>query len=387
MAYIDKSAQWSITKEDSYGDKKAPTLPADLVEVINPSLTQTTDMIDREVLTNSMVKAKPLRGKETSSGSLEIELSTVASGVLNGDLLYQSAFGHKIAPVAATSGSASTSGSESVITFDIASDADNYEVGQAIKATGGATAEYAVVRSISAGTSITVSPAISTSQTSFGGLLSYTIARPDADQISLAIQEYIEGSSRVEYTTGGLVVTDMTITFPIANVAKASFNLAGAGFSVKEDGVNGATVANRAPACLSFTPYVSKNMTFKYAGQNYDIENLEVKVASDIYDTEALTTDGLTNKTATGKSEVGGTFGLEYLGTTLFSKFKSGTTGELFGTISNANSTALVYAPKVVLTESTKTPDNGVYKETVKYACLSSNCADTSEDAITVAFE
>ncbi len=387
MAYIDKSSQWSLTKETAYDDRTAPTLPADFVELINPALEASTETIERETLRNSMVMAQPLLGKETSSGSMEVELSTATgtagAKVVNGDLLYESAMGHRIGDVAA-SAMAMVAG---VITFTSATDADNYEVGQAVALTGGVNPAFAVVRSIDANTTMTVAPlpALSDS-TSCSGMVSFTIARPEAAQISLAIQEFFEGTTRVEYTFGGTVASDMTVSFPVANIVKANFSVAGAGFDVEEQGVASGTVAKRDPICTSFNPYIAKNMTFTYAGTSYAVEDLEAKVTSDIYDTEALTTDGLTNKTATGKSEVGGTFGLEYAGTTLFSKFQAGTSGELFGTVANSGSTALIYAPKVVLVESSKSVDSGIYKESLSYTCLSSDaCSATSEDAITIA--
>jgi hypothetical protein len=389
MAFIDKSTQWTVTKESAYGDQTAPALPDDFVELINPSMAAATEMIDREVMKNSMVKAQPLLGKETSSGSMEVELSTTTGTpgalLVNGDLLYESAMGHRIGDVPETSGTISSG----VITFTTATDCDNYEVGQAVKCTGGATTQYAVVRSISAGVSMTVSPAPADDQTTFGGLVSFTVARPEDTQISLSVQEYMEsGAARIEYTYGGVIASDVSIAFPVANIVKATFSLAGAGFTVEEDGVNGGVVAARTPVCKDLSPYVAKNMSFIYDSVSYDIENLEAKVTSDIYDTEALTTAGITDKTATGKSEVGGTFGVEYTGSTLFSKFQAGTSGELFGTVSNANGTAVLYAPKVVLTASDKSKDSGIYKEALTYTCLSSDtCSAASEDAITIAFE
>jgi len=389
MAYIDKSTQWSVTKEATYGDKTAPSLPGDVVELINPSLAGNTDLVEREVLKNSLVTAQPVLGKETSSGSCEVELSS-ATGTdgakeVNGDLLFEAAMGHRIPDIAPSAGTVSAG----VITFTTATDADNYEIGQAVVCSGGGGAvEYAVVRSITAGVSMTVSPAPADDQVLFGGLVSYTIAKPDAPQISLSIQEYLEATSRIEYTYGGVAVSDMTISYPVANIVKANFNLAGAGYSVEEDGVDGGVVAARSTVCSNFAPYVAKNMTFNYSNVSYDIESLEVKVTSAIYDTEALTTDGITNKTVTGKSEVGGTFSVEYTGTTLFSQYQNGTSGEIFGTVSNATSTAIVYAPKVVLTESAKSIDSGIYKEALTYRCLSSDgCSDVSEDAITIAFQ
>jgi len=399
MAFIDKSSQWNIAEETAYGDKagwtsvaagEVPPAAGDFVELINPTLDASTEMLDREVLKNSMVKAQPLLGKETSSGSMEVEIASSdeaggGANAVNGDLLYKSGFGHRIADVDATAGT-TTAG---VIAFTAPTDCDAYEVGQAVVISGGAgDVEYAVVRSIVANTTMTVSPAPADDQLLFGGLVSFTVARPDAAQISLAVQEYFEGnSSRSAYTYGGVVVSDVSLSYPVANIVKANFSIAGAGFDVANSDNAGDDVAARSALCSSIVPYVAKNMTFTYDGTSYDIDSLELKVASDIYDTEALTTDGLTNKTATGKSEVGGSFGLEYFGTTLFSAFQAGTSGELFGTVTNAGTTAVVYAPKVVLTESAKSVDSGIYKESLNYTCLSSDiCSSASEDAITIAF-
>ena len=387
MAYNDKASQWSITKESTYGDMTANA--ADLVELINPNIDPATEMIDREILKNSLVKAKPITGKETCSGSMEVEVSTASgaagSKTINGSLLYESAYGNKIDDEEASACTVAAG----VVTFDTAADVNDYKVGQVVKLVGNANGpEYATVRSITVDTEMTVAPTPSDDGTSCGGLLTFTVARPEAEQISLAIQEYLEGNNRVEYTYGGLVVSDVDTTFPVANIVKSNFSIAGAGFSVKEDGIDGATVANRDPACFSNTPYVAKNMTFKYNGTAYDVSGLNIKVASDIYDTEAITTAGITNKTTTGKSEIGGAFDLEYTGTSLFNAFKAGTSGELFGTVSNANSTAVVYAPNVVLTSSSKSIDSGIYKESLNYACLSSEaCSADYEDAISLGFE
>jgi len=399
MAYIDKSSQWNISKETAYGDKAglnnldsvgAEVAPGagTFVEAINPTLDASTEMIDREVLKNSMVKAQPLLGKETSSGSIEVEASSAtgvaASKVVNGDLLYESALGLRIGDIAGTAGTV-TAG---VITFTAPADADVYAVGQAVKLTGGAATEYAVVRSIDAGVSMTVAPVPADDSTSFEGLVSFTVASPDTAQISLAVQEYFEGFSQSVYTYGGVVVSDATITYPVANIVKTNFSLAGAGFDVANDANAGQSVAARTSQCLGLDPYVAKNMTFSYDGTAYDIEDLEVKVSSDIYDTESLTTEGISNKTATGKSEVAASFSLEYTGTTLFDMFSAGTSGMLFGTVSNAGSVSGVFAPKVILTEASKSVDSGIYKESLSATFLTSDLACTSgvEDVITIFF-
>ena len=396
MAYNQKSSQWYVAKETAYGDKAglnnfdadgaevAPT-SINFVEAINPTLDASTEMIDREVLKNSMVMAQQVLGKETSSGSMEVEFST-ATGVagskaVNGDLLYESAMGKRLPDVASVVGTISSG------TITIA-DTSAYSVGGGVKVSGGAgAAEFGVIRTIADGTTMTIAPAPADDHTAFEGMVSFVIASPDAAQISLAIQEYFEGASQSVYTYGGNVVSDVALSFPVANIVKANFSLGGAGFDVANDSNAGQTVAKRNKQCVELDPYVAKNMTFKYGGVAYDIEGLDVKVTGTIYDTEAITTEGLTNKTNTGMSDVMASFNIEYVDTSLFDKFQAGTSGELFGTVSNANSTALIYGPKVVLSEASKSVDSGIYKEAVSAKFLSSGLTcDEFEDAITIAF-
>ena len=375
MSYIDKSAQWAIVKEATYNEANPTFLQADVVELINPTMDASVESIEREVLKNSLVKDKPIPGKETSSGSFGIELSSVIVDNVNGDILFESGMGARIAPVTAE---AATVAADLVTVID----SGVFAIGQAVKLTGGAVDQFAVVRTIDSGTTFTVAPSVADDSTSVEGLLSYTIAKPDTPAISLAIEEYFENAAnQITYTYSGVVVTDMTLNFPVANIVKADFSVAGAGFDVAT------AVGDRASICHSFDPYVAKNMTFTYDGVSYDVDDLSVNVASDVMDIEALTTDGITNKVITGKSTVGGSFGLEYEGTALFEAFQASTTGELFGTVSNVNTTALFYAPRVVISQSSKSIDNSVYKDSADFSCLSSEtCSDTVEDAITIAF-
>ena len=375
MAFIDKSQQWRIKKEASYADANTTFDTADIVELINPTMDAQTDLVEREVLKNSLVKEKPIPGKETSSGSFGVEASSVVSDKLNGEVLYESGIGKKIAPTA----SESVTASSGTITVN---DSSIYTVGQAMKFTGGAKTEFAVIRTIPDGTTVTVEPAPADDATTAEGLLSFVINKPDDTAISLAVEEYFENASnQITYTYKGVVVSDTTITYPLANIVKAEFNVAGAGFEVASN------VGNRASTCHNFTPYIAKNMTFKYAGTSYDIKDLSVKITNDVYDVEALTTDGLTNKVITGKSEVGGSFSLEYEGTALFDAFKNGTSGILFGTVSNAGATQGIFAPKVIISKSTKSIDSSLYMDAADFVCLSSDtCNDAVEDALTVFF-
>ena len=386
MSYIDKSQQWSFKKEASYG--VVPTFNVvpgeDIIECVNPTMDAATDLIEREVIKNSLVMAKPIPGKETSSGSVGIEISSVIAGELNGDLLYESGMGAKI-DVKASVDESGTAASNTSTTINVtAASGGNYTVGQALKVLVDATYEYVIVRSISTD-ELTIAPAMTgtpTLVTTVEGLISYTIAKPDTAAISFAIEEYFENASnQITYTYAGCVITDMTINYPVANIVKTDFSIAGAGFDVAT------AVGDRTSVCHSFDPYVAKNMTFTYAGTSYNVEDLSVNIASDVYDVEALTTDGITNKVITGKSAVGGSFGLEYEGTALFTAFKAGTTGELYGLVSNTATTAGIFMPSVIISQSSKSVDSGIYKDSADFVALSSaGCSDTIEDAATVFF-
>ena len=386
MSYIDKSQQWSFKKEASYG--VVPTFNVvpgeDIIECINPTMDASTDLIEREVLKNSLVKDQPIPGKETSSGSVGIEIASVITGDLNGDLLYESGMGAKI-DVKASVDESGTAASNTSTTINVtAASGGDYTVGQALKVLVDATYEYVIVRSI-ATDELTIAPAMvgtPTLVTTVEGLISYTVAKPDTAAISFAIEEYFENATnQITYTYAGCVVTDMTINYPVANIVKTDFSIAGAGFDIAS------AVGDRDSVCHSFDPYVAKNMTFNYDDVSYAVEDLSINIASDIYDVEALTTDGLTNKVITGKSAVGGSFGLEYGGTALFTAFKNGTSGELFGLVSNVTTTAGIYAPNVIISQSSKSVDSGIYKDSADFVCLSSSgCSDTTEDAITIFF-
>lgn len=397
MSFIDKSSQWRLKKEVAYGTPIA-MLPADIVELINPTMDAATELLQREILKNSLVMAQPLLGKETSSGSAGVELSSVTGTIgtdetINGDILYESGMGNRIAGVTAVDPGVVTIAHTATTVTVIEGDGVNYSAGQAIRV-GFSTPsadEFVVIRSIAIGGAgvedvLTVSPALTgvfADINNVEGLLSYTIARPEDPSVSMTVQEYFKNAvDYVTYTYAGVVVSDMTVDFPLANIVKSDFTLAGATFDVVNAAIAG---DDRDPFCLGASPYVAKNMTFTYDDVSYAVDNLNVNIASDVYDTEALTTDGISNKTITGKSNVGGTFGLEYADSTLFDAFKAGTSGELFGTVSNATTTMGIFAPKVIISQSSKSVDSGLYKDSADFTALSSAlCSADVEDALTI---
>lgn len=380
MPYIDKSALWAVKEEVTYGVTPAITYATDIVELIEPTMDGEIERIEREVLKNSLVKPQSLLGKETSSGTLTVEVATTdGSGNLNGDILYKSAMGVKIDAVASEVTTAS-----GTTTVDVAS-GPAYAIGQAIKIGDGATFEYRTITGI-AGNTLTFSPDTSygiNGITSVEGLLSYVLATPQTNVTSFSVQEYLEdNASQVSYTYAGCVVASMNIEFPTANIIKSAFGVQGAGFAV-------ANPADESKVCLDITPHLAKNMTFTYGGTSYAIDELNLSVENAVTPIEAATTEGITNMFITGKETVGGSFVLEYTGKALFDIYKAGTAGILNVETTASNGKKFgVYAPKVIINTASKSIDESIYKDNISFECLSSdNCIDGVEDALTIWFE
>lgn len=377
-SYINKATQWLVKAEASYGVVPTFNYTTDGVEFVNPSMDGSTELIEREIIKNSLVAAKPVLGSKTSSGSLSVEVSAPASGAINGDVLYTSAMGIKLGAVAADTGASAT-----IATVITATDGDLYAVGQGLKVEfSGSDAEYVVIQSISSD-DLTVAPALTGTPaniTQITGLITYVIAAPDTPTTSFSVREYMEAATAIEYTYAGCVVDSMTLNLPVGGIVTADFSVSGAEFSVASG------VTDQAKVCRDLTPFIGKNFTFTYGGTAYAVSDVTVNVNNEVYDTMAITTEGITNKTVTGKSEVGGSFSLDYTGIDLFNVYQNGTTGALYALSPVADGAKFgVYAPNVMLSNVSKSVDNSIYRDGVDFRCLSAEaCIDGVENTISV---
>lgn len=382
MAFLDKATLWGIKKEATYGSTETISYPANLVELIDPSMSGTIDEIERAVIKNSLVKAESLLGKETSSGTLAVEVtSTNLTGELNGDVLYESAMGVRIPAVVNVVLTLPSSGTSSV-TVNTGDGAD-YQVGQGLKLTCTTGTEYVTITGIT-GDILSVAPSITKGTvTAVTGLLSYRIATPSTPVTSFNVEEYLASDTDyIVYKYKGVVANSMSIEFPLANIIKASFSVGGAAFS-------GSTTTSKTGECFDLKPHIAKNIVFLYGGDVYDVNELTVNVESEVYDSETLTSAGINNKLVTGKSNLGGTFKIDYDGLALFNKYKAKTSGALiFTTTSNDGKKFGGYAPKVSLKNVTKSVDSSIYKDTAELQILSSDaCIPGIEDAFSIWFE
>lgn len=382
MAFLDKATQWGIKKEATYGSTETLVNPTDIVELIDPSMDGTIDEIERAVTKNSLVKAESLLGKETSSGTLAVEVtSTNDTGALNGDVLYESAMGVRIAPVDELVLALPSVGTD-VITVDAGAGSD-YNVGQGLKVVTAGGTEYVTITGISVD-DLSIAPSLTTGTvSSITGLLSYRLATPSTPTVSFNVEEFLASAATfIKYKYLGVVANSMSIEFPLADILKASFSVGGAGFSA------GASSASNT-ICYNLTPHIAKNIQFLYGDIAYDINELTLNVENEIYDSEALTSQGINKKYITGKSNVGGSFVVDYDGLDLFNKYKARTYGELiFSTSTSLGKKFGGYAPKVSLKNVSKSIDSSIYKDNAELQLLSSGtCINGIEDAFSIWFE
>lgn len=380
MAYLDKSTLWGIKKEASYGQAVTINYTTDRVELINPSMTGSMEQINREVTRNSLVEAETLPGKETSTGTLPIEVTSTAAGKLNGDVLYESAMGVRIAPVATVTFGVPVTSLGSTI---VVPNGSAFAIGQGVKVTVDGLPQYVTITGIASNT-LSVSPELTgTSATDITGLLSYRLATPSTPVTSFNVEEYLESdASYLTYKYLGCIVNSFSLEFPLANIVKASFGVEGAGFSAS-------TTTKKSGTCTQLNPHIAKNIVFIYDDTSYDINELTVKVDNTVYNSETLTSSGINKKLITGKTNLGGTFKVDFDGLSLFNKYKDRTSGELvFNTKTADDKRFGGYAPKVSLKNVSKSTDNSVYKDDVELQFLSSgNCVDGVEDAFSIWFE
>lgn len=382
MAFLDKATLWGIKKEAQYGSTETISYPNDLVELIAPTMSGTIDQIERSTTRNSLVKAESLLGKETSTGTLALEVSsTNILGELNGDVLYESAMGVKIPAVPSVTLTIPSSGTSSV-TVNTGDGAD-YQVGQGLKLTCASGIEYVTIIGIT-GDILSIAPNITKGTvTAVIGLLSYRIATPSTPITSFNVEEYLTSDvDHIVYKYKGVVANSLALEFPLANIIKATFAVGGAAF-------DGSNTTAKTGECFYLKPHIAKNIVFLYGGVGYDINELTINVENEVYNSETLTSSGISNKLITGKSNLGGTFKVDYDGLDLFNQYKTKTSGALiFTTTAGDGKKFGGYAPKVSLKNVSKSVDSSIYKDNVDLQILSSDaCIPGIEDAFSIWFE
>jgi len=385
MPFLTRGRSIAVVEEAAYGDANPTFTDSDYVDYTSGEMTADVDMLERSVIRQSLLKLESILGQETSTGNITVELSGEDQTLgVNGDLLYTNGVGKKLVSVSATDIASAIDASN----FDVTS-AVGLEVGQVLKVdvTGGAVGgEYTTIVSITSNT-LEVTPALSTTPTASDaveGLSTYILPRPDSDVPSLAVREHLAPTTgnTVDYDYLGVVVSDISLDFPVGGIATAAFTLAGAGFSATTPGTTITT------PCATLTPVVGKNASVTVMGVPYTAQDLSIKVTTEVTDVNSVTTDGITNKIGVSKAATG-TFKTEYTGTSNFDAFKAGTKGSLSVLLKDGGTSSPVIvgviAPEIKFTKVTRTDDGGITYDMVEFEVLSPSC-DGNERGISLFF-
>jgi hypothetical protein len=381
MAFLNKGRSIAVVEEVSYGAATPTFANSDYVDYTGSDLSTSIENLERNVVRNSMVALEPVLGQETSSGSITVEISgdNATTGV-NGHLLYKNGIGKFINNTTATTATAGT------VTSITVSSVTGLVVGQVVKVNLTTGDEYSVISAI-AGSVLTVEPAFTAAPSTgdaVAGLATYILPKPSDTIASLAVRENLKPQSGtpIDYDYLGVVVSDVALSYPVGNIATSQFTVAGAGFTVDNTGTTPVL------PCTVAKPVVGKNAILSVMGTNYAAQDLSINVTTEIADINSITTDGLSNKLATGKG-VTGSFKVEYTGATSFEAFKAGTTGSLMLKVRDGGKTApmlqVVYMPSVKFTEVSRSEDSGVMYDNINFQAMSPDCGEV-ERALSIAF-
>ncbi len=385
MAFLSRGKSIAVVEEATYAEAGPTFADTDYVDYTSGEMTTDVEMIEREVIRQSLLKLESILGQETSSGNLTVELSgeDAITGV-NGDLFFTNGIGQEL-PFAITDDIASAIDESN---FDV-TDAASMDIGQVImvEATGGIVGgEYTTIKSISSNT-LEVVPALTVTPTAADAvhiLTTYILPKPDSTVPSLAVREHLAPTTgnTVDYDYLGVVVAEVSLDFPVGGIATAAFTLAGAGFSATTPGSAVTT------PCTTLTPVVGKNAAVKVLGTDYTAQDLSISITTEVTDILSITTDGITNKVGVAKA-VTGSFKTEYTGVTNFDAFKAGAKGSLSMLLKDGGAASPVIvgviAPEVKFTSVARSDDGGLTYDTVEFEVLSPGC-DANERGLSVFF-
>lgn len=381
MAFLSKGISLAVVKELSYAAAAPTFLDASYIDYTKGDMTTSIEKIERNVIRNSMLKLESVFGQETSGGSIDVEVTAAVTGVTNGDVLYENGIGRKVAQTVAT-----TVGTGSTTTVVVVTSATGLAIGQVLKVGVAGVFEYVAIVSISS-LNITVVPALSAAPAAaqvVQGLCSFTLPKPNDNVVSLAVRENLkpQSGSPIDYEYLGVMVTDVSLTYPVGGIATTAFSLGGAGFSV-----NGAGTTPVLP-CSLLTPVIGKFASIKVGNTVYTAQDLSLKIGTEITDIKAITTSGLTNKLGVGKT-VTGSFKVEYTGAGNFNIFKAGTKAAITMLLKDGGASSPVIhgviAPNIKFSEVTRSEDGMIIYDNISFEVLSPDCG-TVERALSVFF-
>jgi len=328
MAIITQKSTVMAAKLETTFGVAAVLANADCLEVKSSSKLDTTlDTVERDVIRNSMLSLPPIPVRKTTSGNLDFEL--LPEGATSDDLLGDAL----------------------------------WEAGMGLKEAGGIGAGAFIGYSdagITPASEIYIADVADT-----GTATAYLFGTTTTPTKSLTIKEFIGVDKSM--TTTGNVVESIKISLPTADVCSVSFSVSGISFTSNN------TDTKLVPTCSNVLPYLGKSAVFKFDGVTVNATDVSIDITNEVYNEEALVSDGYVSKVITGK-KVSGSFTVLFENYDMLTKFQNSVDGSLYVELTQGSNKFAVYIPKLRLTSFSKSVNNGVWSQSVDFDCLQ-DCA------------
>jgi hypothetical protein len=296
----------------------------DVVPYSSLSWKPETDKIERSYLNSkSLIAGKPLQGKSTAGGSINMEVLPDAtdSTKLVGDVLYQTAIGEYAANGAKI-------------------DLDNHTI---VDHRGDDDGD--------------------------AGL--YYLSDGSAIGKSLGAKYVIGGIEANSVDIRGVLVSSLKFTFPTQGLVTADFSLTGStGFIPVDQG------SDLVDFCSSMTPHVARGMTVTIDGTDICATDLEFTITNEVADYVCITQTGVGEKSVT-KRAIEGSFKIAFENLDQVNAYNSWGEASIFAYAVNIDGKELaVELPKTQRTSLDLGDDNGIFTQTVTFTVID-DCSST----------
>lgn len=322
MAVLNSGTIIAVAEETVLGAGKATAwVDGDVISCQDDSgLTPAIESLERTNFNGSFIKCPAVAGQESTSGSINMELTLDASDKLGGHLIFKSGLGVYIADAAVIS----------------------------------------VANKISEAADPVATPTGS-------GL--YRLSRPTEASTTLAVREFIGGTKSV-IDSKGCVVDSISFDFSAGQLVKASTSLSGIAFANLE----GITPLNSL-GCVSAQAFVTKSAKFIVDGVALAASGVTLEISNEVSDRNYVTSNGIGSKVVVGKS-VTLNYTLDFVNTNELTKMKNNTKAEIFiELINSAGDKVSIYLPVVSYSSVELGNDGGV-----KTLSISSMAYNDAED-------
>jgi len=295
----------------------------DVVPYNSLSWKPETDTIERTYLNSkSLIAGKPLQGKSTASGSIQLEVIPDASDstILVGDVLYQVALGKYTA-----NGAEIDLTNHTIVDHTAAADGDAgmYYLSDGSEAIQSMGAKYVI-----------------------GGV--------EANSVDIR----------------GILISSLKFTFPTQGLVTADFEMGGStGFIPVDQGTD------LADFCSSMTPHVARGMTVTIDGVAVCATDLELTITNEIADYVCVTQTGVGEKSVT-KRTIEGSFKIAFENLDQINAYNAWQEASIFAySVTLDGKEFAIELPKTQRTSLDLADDNGIFTQTVTFSVID-DCAN-----------